>query len=174
MLLFGNGLVAQSKKRLALNYKYRLHFLVKLGIFIIVILGIALGGIQHQEIPQNSSRFNLGRIPTIQDNTLKAIVAPYFLETRVLGMMITTAYNPVPEQTDSTPTIMASGKTVYEGAVACPSWIELGTTLEIDGEIYTCEDRTHPKNDGVIDIMMFSKEEAIKYGRRLKEITLYD
>lgn len=38
--------------------------------------------------------------------------------------------------------LMASGKPVYEGAVACPKNIPLGTKVRINGQIYTCEDRT--------------------------------
>lgn len=37
--------------------------------------------------------------------------------------------------------IMASGKAVYEGAVACPYVFELGTKLRVNGELVTCEDR---------------------------------
>jgi hypothetical protein len=36
---------------------------------------------------------------------------------------------------------MASGKIVYEGAVACPRNLKLGTKVIIDGKTYTCEDR---------------------------------
>ncbi len=38
--------------------------------------------------------------------------------------------------------LMASGKPVYEGAVACPKNIPLGTKVRINGQVYTCEDRT--------------------------------
>lgn len=37
--------------------------------------------------------------------------------------------------------LMASGRAVYVGAVACPYFLELGTKIVIDGETYTCEDR---------------------------------
>jgi len=37
--------------------------------------------------------------------------------------------------------LMASGKPVYLGAVACPSFLALGTKIEIDGKEYACEDR---------------------------------
>lgn len=78
------------------------------------------------------------------------------------------AFNNEIGQTDSTPNIMASGKRVYEGAVACPSWLELGTQIEIKGRRYTCEDRMAKryryKNN--FDIFMFSKSEALRFGRR--------
>jgi hypothetical protein len=37
--------------------------------------------------------------------------------------------------------LMASGKAVYEGAVACPYSLKLGTKVSINGKTYTCEDR---------------------------------
>lgn len=37
--------------------------------------------------------------------------------------------------------LMASGKPVYEGAVACPYFLKLGTKVRIHGKVYTCEDR---------------------------------
>lgn len=38
--------------------------------------------------------------------------------------------------------IMASGKSAYVGAAACPRKYKLGTKVDIDGVTYTCEDRT--------------------------------
>lgn len=37
---------------------------------------------------------------------------------------------------------MASGKTVYDGAAACPRSWKLGTKFELNGRVFTCEDRT--------------------------------
>jgi len=37
--------------------------------------------------------------------------------------------------------LMASGKPVYVGAVACPRFLPLGTKIEVDGSTYRCEDR---------------------------------
>jgi hypothetical protein len=37
--------------------------------------------------------------------------------------------------------LMASGRAVYVGAVACPRFLPLGTKVEVEGEIYRCEDR---------------------------------
>ena len=108
----------------------------------------------------------------IEGNSVKAICPPAEVKFTVLAAM-TTAYNPVPEQTDSTPDIMASGNRVYEGAVACPRWIPFGTTIEIGNDTYVCEDRTHLKNDGTFDILMFSRNEALEYGRQIKEVKVY-
>ncbi len=85
----------------------------------------------------------------------------------------TTMYNPVPEQTDGDPDIMASGKRVYIGAIACPREIPLGSIVEIEGEYYICEDRTAVKHNGVFDILSFSEGEAKNYGRQNKEVRVY-
>lgn len=65
-----------------------------------------------------------------------------------------TGYNTVPEQTDETPCISASGDNICgrDDVVACPREYPLGTKAEIDGEVYTCLDRTAEKYDGRWDI----------------------
>lgn len=65
-----------------------------------------------------------------------------------------TGYNTVPEQTDSTPCIAASGDNICgrNDVVACPRALPLGTEIEIDGKRYVCLDRLAPKYDHRIDI----------------------
>lgn len=65
-----------------------------------------------------------------------------------------TGYNTVPEQTDSTPCIAASGHDICgrDDVVACPRAIALGTEIVIDGKSYVCLDRLAPKYDHRIDI----------------------
>lgn len=58
--------------------------------------------------------------------------------------VIATTYNAEVGQTDSDPFTMASGKRVYEGAVAS-NCHDKGTKLEIEGEIYTVEDRMNKR-----------------------------
>ena len=86
---------------------------------------------------------------------------------------IVTAYNPTVEQCDSDPTIMASGKKVYENAIACPRYLDFGDIIEIDNKIYICEDRMAKKNDGNFDILMFSEEKARQWGKQIKDIGIY-
>ncbi|MFO0752965.1 MAG: hypothetical protein U0411_06535 [Thermodesulfovibrionales bacterium] len=81
-----------------------------------------------------------------------------------------TAYNPVPAQTGPLPFLMASGKYVYEKALACPEKYTFGTKIHIDGlGVYICEDRMAQRfrNKENFDILMFSVDEAKKFGRRL-------
>lgn len=65
-----------------------------------------------------------------------------------------TGYNTIPGQTDSTPCIAASGADICgrQDAVACPRRISLGTTVEIHGATYICEDRLATKFDTRFDI----------------------
>jgi hypothetical protein len=65
-----------------------------------------------------------------------------------------TGYNTVTGQTDSTPCIAASGADICgrRDAVACPRHIGLGTTVEIRGATYVCEDRLAKKYDSRFDI----------------------
>lgn len=65
-----------------------------------------------------------------------------------------TGYNTVPEQTDSTPCIAASGDDICgrTDVVACPRALPLGTEVEIDGKRYVCLDRLAPKYDHRIDV----------------------
>jgi len=66
---------------------------------------------------------------------------------------------------------MASGKRVYEGAVACPSKYDFGTKIKVNGKTYTCEDRMAKRfRDGeYFDIYMHSQEEALSFGRQKLE-----
>jgi len=62
--------------------------------------------------------------------------------------------------------IMASGKKVYRGAVACHRSIPLGTKLRIGDVIgYVCEDRLSKRyDDGRFDIWIFPCSEALEFG----------
>ena len=82
------------------------------------------------------------------------------------------AYNSTPEQTDSTPFITANGERVERGGIACPTYLEFGTLVLIDEELYNCNDRTHPKNDGTFDMWMETRIEAVTWGVPIKQITL--
>ena len=75
-----------------------------------------------------------------------------------------TAYSASEDETDSRPWEMASGKTVYEGAVACPRNIPLGTKVEINGSEFVCEDRMNIRYTDRFDIFKDSKAEALQFG----------
>lgn len=71
---------------------------------------------------------------------------------------------------DFTPgVIMANGEHVHVGAVAYND-VPLGTKILIDGVQYTVKDRVG--SDGVVDIYVNSKREAMQIGRQTKTITI--
>ncbi|MBG97709.1 hypothetical protein CL659_01130 [bacterium] len=105
--------------------------------------------------------------------------------------VLMTAYNPLPEQTDSTPFEAASGKIVREGYVAVSKDLEsrfpLGSFIEIvivceinqegdclgsesqeKGDFFRLkiEDRMHPRKKNQVDIFFMCKQDAVKFGRR--------
>ena len=64
---------------------------------------------------------------------------------------------------------MASGKKVYEGAIACPSGYEFGDKIEIEGlGTYVCQDRMAKRfrNGNYFDVYMDSVIEAKEFGRQ--------
>lgn len=80
-----------------------------------------------------------------------------------------TAYNATKEQCDDSPEIMASGKKIYSGAIACPSFYEFGTKIDIDGiGEFICEDRMNIRyrNGEYFDILFDSEEKAFDFGRK--------
>lgn len=66
---------------------------------------------------------------------------------------------------------MANGEKVHVGAVAYND-VPLGTKIMIDGKVYTVKDRM--EDDGVVDIYMDSITEAIKHGRKVKNILILE
>jgi len=83
-----------------------------------------------------------------EEIAINFIEPEYFtIEARVTG------YNTVEEQTDSSP-CYAGGIYICgrDDVVACPTWIAKETWVEIDGKMYECLDRTHPRHDGIFDI----------------------
>ncbi len=129
------------------------------------------------------------------DNNLRNFLNEQYLLTgekpSLFFEVLMTAYNPLPEQTDSTPFESASGKMVKEGYSAIGkdlekrfplgSFVELVIVCEIDskgkclgsdsskvGDFFRLkiEDRMHSRKKNQIDIFLMCKEDAIRFGRR--------
>ena len=91
----------------------------------------------------------------------------------IILTMIVTGYcndscDKAPE--DSAYAIMASGEQTYQGAIACPSWMPLGTRLIIEGERFICEDRGGASRGNRADIWLSTCEEATEWGRQKKSV----
>ncbi|MFH1347494.1 MAG: 3D domain-containing protein [Candidatus Margulisiibacteriota bacterium] len=82
--------------------------------------------------------------------------------------VVSTAYNSMESQCDSTPWITASGTRCREGVVAA-NHLPIGTKLVIDGfggQIFTVEDRMNRRYNRRIDIWFRSYSDAMRFGKR--------
>ena len=87
-----------------------------------------------------------------------------------------TMYSSEAGQTDDSPFITANGDHVGIGTIACPSRFDFGTEIEIDGKTYFCNDRMNKRyrEGNYFDVWTESTEDAIQWGRRQKEIKIYE
>jgi len=109
----------------------------------------------------------------IGGSAVKAIYPPSKFQFVSLGVKTITGYSSTPEQTDGTPFITASNKVVSNGIIACPSYIEFGSVVMIDGNYFVCEDRmSAEKYPHRFDIWFETLEEAINWGIQKKEVML--
>jgi len=75
-----------------------------------------------------------------------------------------TAYNALPEQTDDTPEITASGKRVKEGIVA-NNCLPFGTKIAVEDQIFEVQDRMNKRYGcNNFDIFMWDYQAAIEFG----------
>ncbi len=86
-----------------------------------------------------------------------------------------TAYSSVPEETDSTPFVTASGYKVRDGIIAA-NFLPFGTLVMIPDifgdKVFTVLDRMHKRKEGFVDIWMPTKEDAVNFGIRQTEIVI--
>lgn len=86
-----------------------------------------------------------------------------------------TAYSSVPEQTDDTPFITATGNYVRDGVVAA-NFLPFGTKIrmpELFGEkVFVVEDRMHSRFQNSVDIWFADNEEAKKFGKQWSRIEI--
>lgn len=86
-----------------------------------------------------------------------------------------TAYNSVPEQTNDTPFITASGTYTRDGVIAA-NFLPFGTALKIPDifgdKVFVVEDRMNERYADRIDIWTETVEEAKKFGLRKVRIVI--
>ncbi len=144
---------------------------------LIVIIGILLSHLLFESPSESRTapliNTEITEMALIGQNSLIAISPVSFPRKQVLGVV--TAYNNLEWQTDDSPNIMASGKRVFEGAIACPEWLDFGTQVRVKEKIFVCEDRMAKRfrQGNYFDIFMFSLQEAKEFGRQKMEITIY-
>lgn len=88
---------------------------------------------------------------------------------------VITAYTSSVDETDEDPFITASGSTVRQGTLACPSKYQFGTIVEINGNHYTCEDRMNKRYRQTerFDMWVESKQIAYAWGKQQLQVKVY-
>lgn len=89
-----------------------------------------------------------------------------FSSRRSVAVVIT-GYSSTEDQTDDTPFTTAWNTETKHGVVAA-NWLPLGTKIRIPelfgNQVFTVEDRMHPRNADKLDIWFQSREEALRFG----------
>ena len=142
------------------------HLFIKIMIVILFLTGLLMGLAisSGKECPEYFNR---------EDVFLITYNSPILIKEQTYATI--TAYNTVPEQTDNTPCISASGYNICgrSDVVACPRSIPLGTWVIIDEDYYLCLDRLALKYDYRFDIS-FDKDiqGAKEFGKQIKEVII--
>jgi len=114
-----------------------------------------------------------GQTELIAQNPVK-IAGSGKMEEKVFFVEVT-GYSSTPEETDSTPFITASGTHVRPG-VAAANWLPLGTKIKIpelfQDQVFTIEDRMHPRLSNRVDVWFPNKEAAKLFGKNLTKVVV--
>ncbi len=156
------------KNKIASEWENRI--IAGILIYTAILLGILLIGITITKVEMATYMASFNACPTLH----RVLTPTATADDREIIMAEVSAYTSEVNQTDDDPFTMASGKHVYDGAIACPDRFPFGTKVEIDGKVYTCEDRMNARyRDGnYFDIWMSNKAEAINFGRQTKQIII--
>lgn len=135
-----------------------------LQIILALVLGISIGWVVWGKEKMPERHYN-------HSDLFIRGARPIALISRMPGII--TKYNAVPEQTDDTPYITASGQRVREGIIA-NNCLELGSVVEIDGQDYEVRDRMNSRYGCErFDIFSWDLEEAKSFGAQTKEVIIY-
>lgn len=166
---------------------HRLRTVLQRSLVEVITLGalVLLGG--YFVLPSVASAtvaaLSVGRATDLEIAVMKNATVPYGnlpeadLRDPSYTMRVTaTAYNSLPEQTDDTPFITASGTHVRMGVIAA-NFLPMGTLVKIPDyfgdQVFTVEDRMNPRYDKRIDIWMDGVHEARQFGVRTVAIEVY-
>ncbi|MBZ9578036.1 3D domain-containing protein [Patescibacteria group bacterium] len=138
-------------------------------------LGLGITKMQQAKADEPASALELA---TIQENSLLAVSNPEAPVKVKKVKVVVTAYSSTTWQTDNTPFLTASGKTVEQGIVANNRY-SFGTEIrfpEIYGDkVFVVEDRMNWKKGSYhFDIWMDSYEEAKSFGVKIVEAEILE
>ncbi len=146
----------------------------------IALFGIGIEMARADSFPVAVSANLIGKAMAItQGNSLLAVSEP-FMDPRTASTMkvMITAYSSTVEQTDDTPFIAASGKTVEDGIVA-NNLLPFGAQIRIPevfgDKIFTVEDRMNQRKGYYhVDIWFPEYEQAKDFGTKISRIEILE
>lgn len=159
-----------------LRTKKILSILIAISILISVLwFGIIIKKVKAKPVSKLPPVLELA---TTQENSLLSISNPASPIKVQTMKMVVTAYSSTPEETDDTPFITASGKTVEEGIVA-NNLLPFGTEIripEIYGDkIFVIEDRMNWKKGYYhLDIWFADTQQAKDFGAKKAYIEILE
>lgn len=175
----GVRFVVEGVQSYAFNYRLRLRFVPFSYKLFLVCLG-AVGSyswntaytLYNEQSTYSITYENTQAIETVQAKTEAIETKP---EAEAWKVAEFSAYTASVGETDASPLIMASGKMVYVGAIACPRTVELGSRVEVRGlGVFVCEDRMNARYTEHFDIFKLTKAEAYQFGRKALEYRIYE
>lgn len=155
-------------------------------IWLILMIGIIMiiECVARQGVPEEELSYleRTSELVFLEENTIIPINAPYYPSVHILGSVVgegmlrtITSYNPVPEQTDDTPFITASGIDIRETnyQICASNEFPFGTIIRIEG-LGACEiqDRTNKRYKYRIDWLTMTEDEAMEIGKKNLEIEI--
>ncbi len=103
------------------------------------------------------------------------------VNVRYTRRVVVTAYNSLPEQTDSTPCLTANGYDLCSNDredVVAANFLRFGTKIRIPdrfgSRVFTVQDRMHPRFNQRVDIWMRERTHALAFGARYLQIEVLE
>ena len=84
-----------------------------------------------------------------------------------------TAYTASPQECGNNNGITASGTNAEQGRTIASDHLPFGTKVEIDGHVYTVEDRFGGGHTNKIDIYFEDYSDAVSFGSQIKTVKIY-
>ena len=142
--------------------------LVWVAIIALMILSVIIA-----KNPSQVEKSGVYQENSFYDNCLVQPNISYYPKFKYSVLASVSGYNATVEQCDDTPFTMASGKRVYDGAIA-NNCLPFGTKVKIKNKWYTVEDRMNKRYDcRYFDIFFWDFDEAKQWGRRTIKIEVH-
>ena len=142
--------------------------LVWVAIIALMILSVIIA-----KNPSQVEKSGVYQENSFYDNCLVQPNISYYPKFKYSVLASVSGYNATVEQCDDTPFTMASGKRVYDGAIA-NNCLPFGTRVKIKNKWYTVEDRMNKRYGcEYYDIFFWNKGDALSWGRRMAEVEVH-